>query len=158
MEVNVRLESGDKAPEFSAENQDGTPTSSADYARKKLALFFYPKAFTPGCTTEVCDFRDRHEYFTSRGYVILGVSPDEPDTLQRFKAEHSLPFDLIADPDNVIATAYGAYGMKKNYGREYMGIIRSTLLIDRNGTIEDAYYNVKATGHAERIAKVVAEQ
>lgn len=154
----MRLESGTKAPTFSGSDQTGTVRSNDEFADTKLVIFFYPKAFTPGCTTESCDFRDRHEFFISQGYTILGISPDQPEKLARFKEEHRLPYDLISDPDNTIATAFGAYGLKKNYGREYMGIIRSTFLIDRNSQIEAAYYNVKATGHAERIAKAVPEE
>ncbi len=151
----MRLQPGDQAPPFSAINQDGVERTSQGLEGTKLAMYFYPRAFTPGCTTESCDFRDRHEFFTDRGYEILGVSPDQPEKLSRFKDEHDLPFDLISDPDHTIATAYGAYGLKKNYGKEYMGIVRSTFLIDESGTIEEAFYNVKATGHAKRIAKSI---
>jgi peroxiredoxin Q/BCP len=125
-----------------------------EFRDSKLVLYFYPKAFTPGCTTESCDFAERYEAFTDRGYTIIGVSPDSPEKLAKFKAEYSLPFDLLSDPEHTIATAYGAYGIKKNYGREYMGIIRSTFLIS-DGTIEAAFYNVRAKGHADRIADVV---
>jgi len=150
----MRLEPGDTAPDFTAADQTGAVRSSDEFKDEKLVLYFYPKAFTPGCTTESCDFAERYETFTDRGYAILGVSPDAPDKLADFRTEYDLPFDLLSDPDHTIATAYGAYGMKKNYGREYMGIIRSTFLI-ANGTIESAFYNVKATGHAERIVGVV---
>ena len=150
----MRLEPGDTAPDFTAPDQTGAVRSSDEFKDAKLVLYFYPKAFTPGCTTESCDFAERYETFTDRGYAILGVSPDAPDKLAEFRTEYDLPFDLLSDPDHNIATAYGAYGMKKNYGREYMGIIRSTFLI-ANGTIESAFYNVKATGHAERIVGVV---
>ena len=150
----MRLEPGDTPPDFTAPDQTGTMRSSGEFKDAKLVLYFYPKAFTPGCTTESCDFAERYETFTERGYAILGVSPDAPDKLADFRTEYDLPFDLLSDPDHTIATAYGAYGMKKNYGREYMGIIRSTFLI-ADGTIESAFYNVKATGHAERIVGVV---
>jgi peroxiredoxin Q/BCP len=150
----MRLERGDTAPDFTAPDQTGAVRSSGEFKDAKLVLYFYPKAFTPGCTTESCDFAERYETFTDRGYAILGVSPDAPDKLADFRTEYDLPFDLLSDPDHTIATAYGAYGMKKNYGREYMGIIRSTFLI-ANGTIESAFYNVKAKGHAERIVGVV---
>ena len=150
----MRLEPGDTPPDFTAPDQTGTMRSSGEFKDAKLVLYFYPKAFTPGCTTESCDFAERYETFTERGYAILGVSPDAPDKLADFRTEYDLPFDLLSDPEHTIATAYGAYGMKKNYGREYMGIIRSTFLI-ANGTIESAFYNVKATGHAERIVGVV---
>jgi peroxiredoxin Q/BCP len=154
----MRLESGNKAPTFSAVDQEGAERTSAEFEGSKLAIYFYPKAFTPGCTTESCDFRDRYEIFAAHGYQILGVSPDRQDKLSRFKDEHRLPFDLLSDPNHEMATAFGAYGVKKNYGREYMGIIRSTFLIDGSGDIEAAFYNVKATGHAERIAKAVGAE
>lgn len=157
-EVNLKLQPGDEAPPFSALNQDGVERTNRDFKGSKLAMYFYPKAFTPGCTIESCDFRDRHEFFTDRGYKILGVSPDQTIKLARFKEEHELPFDLLSDPDHTIATAYGAYGLKKNYGKEYMGIIRSTFLIDGSGIIEEAYYNVKATGHADRIVKSIESE
>jgi peroxiredoxin Q/BCP len=149
----MRLESGDQAPPFTATDQSGVKRTSTDFRGARLAMYFYPKAFTPGCTTESCDFRDRYELFAQSDVQIIGISPDEPEKLARFKDEHDLPFDLLSDPDHTIATAYDAYGLKKNYGKEYMGIIRSTFLIDATGVIEEAYYNVRAKGHAERIAK-----
>jgi peroxiredoxin Q/BCP len=154
----MRLESGDQAPGFAGVDQNGNKRTLADFKGSKLAMYFYPKAFTPGCTTEACDFRDRYELFADSGVEILGVSPDQPEKLTKFRDEHQLPFDLISDPDNEISTAYGAYGLKKNYGREYMGVIRSTFLIDVNGVIEEAYYNVRAKGHAERIAKTLGSE
>lgn len=148
----IMLEAGDPAPTFSAPDQTGTTRTSEEFAGKKLVIYFYPKAFTPGCTTESCDFRDRHEFFAAAGYSILGVSPDTPGKLAKFKDEYDLPFDLLSDPDHTMATAFGAYGLKKNYGKEYMGIIRSTFTIDDEGTIESAWYNVRAKGHVERVA------
>ncbi|GMQ99038.1 MAG: thioredoxin-dependent thiol peroxidase [Acidimicrobiia bacterium] len=148
----MRLETGAKAPTFTAIDQTGRTRHSSDFAGQKLVVYFYPKAFTPGCTTESCDFGERHDTFTENGYTILGISPDTPKKLTEFKAEYDLPFDLLSDPDNAIATEFGAYGTKKNYGREYMGIIRSTFLIDEMGVVERAFYNVRAKGHAERIA------
>lgn len=150
----MRLEPGERAPDFTGTDQTGSVRSAHEFQDSKLVLYFYPKAFTPGCTTESCDFAERYETFTDRGYVIIGVSPDSPEKLAKFKEKYDLPFDLLSDPDHTIATAYGAYGMKKNYGREYMGIIRSTFLI-ADSTIEVAFYNVRAKGHAERIAGVV---
>jgi peroxiredoxin Q/BCP len=150
----MRLEPGDTAPGFTGTDQSGSVRHGDEFQNSKLVLYFYPKAFTPGCTTESCDFAERYETFTDQGYTILGVSPDSPEQLAKFKAEYKLPFDLLSDPDNVIATAYGAYGMKKNYGREYMGIIRSTFLITE-GSIEAAFYNVKAKGHANRIESAI---
>lgn len=150
-----RLEPGDVAPAFRAIDQTGSERSSDEFAGSKLIIYFYPRAFTPGCTTESCDFRDRYEVFADTGYRILGVSPDAPDKLAEFKAEYSLPFDLLSDPDHAMAEAFGAWGVKKNYGREYEGLIRSTILIGQDGTVEEAFYNVRAKGHAERIATSV---
>lgn len=123
-----------------------------DFAGRDLLMYFYPKAFTPGCTTEACDFRDRHETFLAAGYSIVGISPDDPEKLARFQEEYNLPFSLISDPDHSIAEAFGAWGLKKNYGREYEGLIRSTIAIDADGTVTAAWYNAKAKGHAERVA------
>ena len=154
----MRLESGDQSPPFTATDQNGVERSNADFEGTRLAMYFYPKAFTPGCTTESCDFRDRYELLAESDVQVLGVSPDEPEMLAKFKDEYGLPFDLLSDPDHTIATAYGAYGLKKNYGKEYMGIIRSTFLVDAAGLIEEAYYNVRAKGHAERIAKAASSR
>lgn len=154
-DMTIKLETGDAVPAFSGTDQEGKLRSERDFLGTKLAMYFYPKVFTPGCTTEACDFRDRHEHFLANGYQVLGVSPDDPESLAKFKTEYNLPFDLLSDPDHEIATSFGAYGLKKNYGREYVGIIRSTFLISDTGTIQQAYYNVKATGHAERIARTV---
>lgn len=151
----MQLESGSKMPDFAATDQTGALRTSDSFLGSKLVIYFYPRAFTPGCTTESCDFRDRHEFLSAQGYEIIGVSPDQPDYLEKFRVEYDLPFDLLSDPDNVMATAFGAYGPKKNYGREYMGIIRSTFLIDETGAVEQAFYNVRAKGHAERITKTV---
>lgn len=148
----MRLATGDPAPPFAGTDQAGTERTLDDFRGRKLVVYFYPRAFTPGCTTESCDFRDRYDDFQARGYEILGISPDDPDRLAAFKSEHGLPFDLVSDPTHTIAEAYGAYGEKKNYGKVYRGIIRSTFLIDENGTVEDAFYNVRAKGHADRVA------
>jgi peroxiredoxin Q/BCP len=151
----MRLEPGDQAPAFTAIDQTESERRSDEFAGSQLVVYFYPKAFTPGCTTESCDFAERYETFVEAGYTILGVSPDTPEKLAQFKKEYDLPFDLLSDPDNTIARAFGAYGLKKNYGREYEGIIRSTFLIDGDGRIEHAFYNVRAKGHAERISRTV---
>jgi peroxiredoxin Q/BCP len=152
----MRLEPGQPAPQFSGLDQDGNTTTSADFADRRVVVYFYPNAFTPGCTTEACDFRDRYQLFQDAGYAIVGVSPNEPEELARFRDEYDLPFPLISDPDHTIAEAFGAWGIKKNYGREYEGLIRSTIVIDEDGTVEAAWYNVKATGHAGRVAGSVA--
>lgn len=149
--TETRLEAGAPIPSFSGLDQTGARRSSEEFTSSKLVIYFYPKAFTPGCTAESCDFRDRYEHFEARGYTILGVSPDTPEKLTEFKAEYELPFDLLSDPDHTIASAFGAWGEKKNYGKTYLGLIRSTFVIDA-GAVESAYYNVRAKGHAERIA------
>lgn len=151
----MRLEPGDRAPDFRLLDQDGDEVSLADFAGRKLVVYFYPRAFTPGCTTEACDFRDRYETFTGTGYEIVGISPDDPEKLRRFREEHGLPFPLLSDPDHTVAEAYGAWGTKKRYGKEYEGLIRSTILVDADGNVEAAWYNVRAKGHVDRIAATV---
>lgn len=148
----MRLSTGDAAPNFSRPDNDGVTRSLSDYSDRKLVIYFYPKAFTPGCTTESCDFRDRYEVFQDAGYEILGVSPDPVDRLEAFRQKHDLPFRLLSDEDHAMAEAYGAWGTKKNYGREYQGIIRSTFVVDSDGTIEHAFYNVRAKGHVGRVS------
>jgi len=147
----MTLEPGMPAPDFSVTTDDGSTATLAGYAGRRLVIFFYPKAFTPGCTTEACDFRDRHDAFGAAGAAVLGISPDPPDRLAEFRAEHALPFPLASDPDHEVAAAYGAWGTKKNYGREYEGLIRSTFVIGPDGVVEHAWRNVRATGHAERV-------
>lgn len=147
----TRVETGDPAPTFTAIDDEGSEVSLADFAGDSLVVYFYPKAFTPGCTTESCDFRDRYEPLAAAGYRIIGVSPDSPEELAKFRAEYDLPFALLSDSDHEIAEAYGAWGTKMNYGKEYEGLIRSTIVVNADGNVEHAWYNVKATGHAERV-------
>lgn len=151
----MALEPGDQAPDFAATDHNGRAVRLADYAGKGLVLYFYPKAFTPGCTTQACDFRDRYETFSAAGYEIAGISPDTPERLADFRAEHGLPFPMLSDEDHVIARAYGAYGTKKNYGREYEGIIRSTFVIGPDGRVVEAWINVQAKGHGDRLAQLL---
>lgn len=148
-----RLEAGSKVPEFSVTDDGGRTFTAADLAGEGAVVYFYPAAFTPGCTTESCDFRDRSDGLSAAGYRVIGVSPDDQDTVARFKSEYGLTFTLLADPDHTMAAAFGAWGTKKNYGKEYEGLIRSTFVISADGTVESAHYNVKATGHAERIVR-----
>jgi peroxiredoxin Q/BCP len=152
----MRLEPGQPAPAFRGVDHNGVEVSNVDFAGQNLLIYFYPKAFTPGCTTEACDFRDRYQSFIAAGYAIIGISPDAPERLAEFHDEYRLPFTLISDPDHVIAEAFGAWGLKKNYGREYEGLIRSTVAVDAEGTVTSAWYNVRAKGHAERIERSVA--
>jgi peroxiredoxin Q/BCP len=148
----MAVSTGDPAPSFSLAADDGSIVSLADFAGSRLVVYFYPKAFTPGCTTEACDFRDRYEGIAAAGTAVVGISPDDPATLARFREEHDLPFRLLSDPDHATAAAYGAWGIKKNYGKEYEGLIRSTYVIGPDGAVEQAWRNVRAAGHAERVA------
>ncbi len=143
----------ERAPDFTLPDHEGRPVSLGDFAGKRLIVFFYPKAMTPGCTTEACDFRDRYERFLDAGFEIVGVSPDPPERNARFREKESLPFPLLSDTDHRVAEAFGAWGTKKNYGREYEGLIRSTFVVEPDGTISHAYRNVRAKGHVERLAR-----
>jgi peroxiredoxin Q/BCP len=136
---------------FSLPNQDGKTVSSEDFAGKRLVMFFYPAAMTPGCTTESCDFRDSYREFANSGYEIVGVSPDAPAKNAKFKRKEGLNFDLLSDQDKELATSLGAWGEKKMYGKTMEGLIRSTFVIGPEGEIEKAYRNVKATGHVARV-------
>jgi peroxiredoxin Q/BCP len=136
---------------FNLPNQDGEMVSSKDFAGKKLVMFFYPAAMTPGCTTESCDFRDNYQEFADAGFEIVGVSPDAPAKNAKFKEKEGLNFDLLSDQDKELATSLGAWGEKKMYGKTMEGLIRSTFVIAPDGEIEKAYRNVKATGHVARV-------
>jgi peroxiredoxin Q/BCP len=136
---------------FSLPNQDGDLVSSDDFAGRRLIMFFYPAAMTPGCTLESCDFRDSYQEFTDAGYEIVGVSPDSPARNAKFKVKEGLNFDLLSDQDKALATSLGAWGEKTLYGKKTLGLIRSTFVIGPDGEIEQAYRNVKATGHVARV-------
>ena len=151
--MSTRLEPGTKAPSFTLEDYTGQQYSLAEYAGHKVILYFYPKASTPGCTKEACDFRDNLASLKSLGYVVLGVSPDKPAALEKFTAKESLTFPLLSDADHAVALAYGAWGEKKNYGKVYEGLIRSTFVINEQGIIELAQYNVRATGHVAKLRR-----
>jgi thioredoxin-dependent peroxiredoxin len=142
---------GDKAPSFELTNQDGETVSLSGLSGHKVIVYFYPAASTPGCTTQACELRDNINSLKSGGYVVLGISPDKPGKLKKFKEKEGLNFDLLSDEDNAIQQAYGAYGKKSMYGKEYMGTIRSTLVVDEEGKISHAFYNVKAKGHIEML-------
>ncbi len=148
-----KLEAGQKAPSFSLSDKDGQTVSLSDYAGKKVILYFYPAASTPGCTTQACDFRDNMASLQAEGYTVLGVSKDDLPALQKFAEEESLGFPLLSDKDLATHHAYGAYGEKSMYGKTVTGVIRSTFVIDENGEIEHALYNVKATGHVASLRK-----
>jgi len=145
------LDVGAQAPAFSLLDQAGKTLSSSDLRGKPYVLYFYPKDDTPGCTREACDFRDEHAAFERAGITVLGVSPDSSKSHAGFATKYSLPFRLLADPDKVLATAYGTYGPKQNYGREYMGIIRSTFVVGADGRVLAAYRGVKVDGHVQKV-------
>jgi len=143
----MRLDVGQMAPAFTLPDQDGRDVSLADYSGKKVILYFYPAASTPGCTTQACDFRDSLASLAASGYVVLGISKDTLAKLKKFEAAEALTFPLLSDPELTVHNAYGTYGEKSMYGKTVMGVIRSTFVIDEAGKIEHALYNVKATGH-----------
>ncbi|WP_145941670.1 MULTISPECIES: thioredoxin-dependent thiol peroxidase [Corynebacterium] len=149
------LEIGDVAPNFTLTDDRGRQVSLSDYSGRRVIVYFYPKADTPGCTTEACDFRDSLTELNDAGVDVLGISPDSVEKLEKFRENHDLTFPLLSDPEKKALTAYGAFGEKKNYGKVVQGVIRSTFLINTDGTIGLAKYNVKATGHVARIAKDV---
>jgi peroxiredoxin Q/BCP len=151
--VSNRLDVGTNAPEFALESTDGSKVLLSDLKGQKVVLYFYPAAMTPGCSKQACDFRDSLSSLKGAGYTVVGISPDSVEKLERFKEADSLNFTLLSDPDNAVAGAYGAYGEKKNYGRTYMGIIRSTFVLDEDLVITQALYNVKATGHVARLRR-----
>jgi peroxiredoxin Q/BCP len=151
--MSVRLAAGDAAPGFSLLDAEGRTVSLGDYAGRKVIVYFYPKAQTPGCTKQACDFTDRLELLTAAGYEVLGISPDKPEKLAKFREAENLKITLLSDPDKAVLTAYGAFGEKTNYGRTVMGVIRSTFVVDEVGRIEHAFYNVKATGHVAKLIR-----
>ena len=147
------LKIGDKAPNFEAKDEKGNTIKLSDYSGKKLVVFFYPKASTPGCTVEACNLRDNYQTFLARGYDVLGVSADSAKRQQNFINKNELPFSLLADEDKAVITAFGVWGPKKFMGREYDGIHRTTFVIDENGIIEDVILKVKTKAHTEQILK-----
>lgn len=151
----ARLETGDQAPAFTLTSDTGTQVSLSDFSGKHLVIFFYPAAMTPGCTKEACDFRDSLATLRGAGYEVIGISPDKPEKLAKFVAKESLTYPLLADPDKEVLAAYGAYGEKKLYGKTVVGVIRSTIVVDPDGKVELARYNVKATGHVASLSKAL---
>jgi len=138
---------------FTLADQHGGAVSSEDFAGRRLVVFFYPKAMTPGCTGEACDFRDRYEAFDAAGYAIVGISPDPPPANAAFAQRYGLRFPLLSDPDHEVASRYGAWGTKTNYGREFEGLIRSTFVLGPDGGLEHEWRNVRAKGHVARVAR-----
>lgn len=156
--ANPILSAGDKAPEFRAALDDDSEITLAGLAGTRFILYFYPKDDTPGCTTQACDFRDNMDRVTGElGLAVYGVSPDSVKSHAKFKTKYDLPFPLISDPDKAIAQAYGVFREKKNYGRTYLGIVRSTFVVGANGHLETIYDNVRAKGHVARLIRELAK-
>jgi peroxiredoxin Q/BCP len=147
----TQLAPGDPAPEFTLPSADGTEVSLSSYRGQRVIVYFYPAAMTPGCTKQACDFRDSLSSLAAAGVAVLGISPDQPAKLAKFRDAEGLTFPLLSDPSRAVLEAYGAYGEKKLYGKVTVGVIRSTFVIDADGKVEKAQYNVKATGHVARL-------
>ena len=153
MPQTPRLEVGDKAPAFSLPDANGNTVSLADYKGRKVIVYFYPAASTPGCTKEACDFRDNLSELNDAGLDVVGISPDKPTKLAKFSDDQNLTFPLLSDPDRKVLTSWGAFGEKTMYGKTVQGVIRSTFVVDEDGTIEVASYNVRATGHVAKLRR-----
>jgi thioredoxin-dependent peroxiredoxin len=151
--MSSRLQPGDTAPAFTLPDADGKPVSLADHAGRKVVVYFYPAALTPGCTKQACDFTDNLETLAAAGYDVIGVSPDKPEKLAKFREKENLKVTLVGDPDKQVLEAYGAFGEKKLYGKVVTGVIRSTVVVDEQGAVEHAFYNVKATGHVAKLIR-----
>ena len=149
----VRLSPGDPAPDFTLPDADGKPVSLSAYRGRRVIVYCYPAALTPGCTTQAVDFTAAAGELAEAGLDIIGISPDEPEKLQRFREEEQLAITLLSDPEKTVLKAYGAYGPKKLYGKESVGVIRSTFIVDAEGRIEQAAYNVKASGHVAKLRR-----
>ncbi|MFI7578793.1 thioredoxin-dependent thiol peroxidase [Kocuria kalidii] len=149
----ARLEPGRQAPDFTLSDATGRTVSLSDHRGQRVVVYFYPKASTPGCTTQACDFRDSLARFAADGFAVVGISPDGPEALARFAEAESLDFPLLSDPDHRVAEAYGAWGEKKNYGKTYEGLVRSTVVVGPDGEVELAQYNVRATGHVAKLRR-----
>jgi peroxiredoxin Q/BCP len=151
MTANVRLAPGDPAPSFTLTDDKGDSVSLSDFSGRTLILYAYPAAMTPGCTTESCDFRDSLDALAAAGFSVVGISPDGPEKLAKFRERDGLTFPLVSDPDHTVLEAYGAWGEKNLYGKKYVGVIRSTFVIDGEGRIDKAMYNVRAKGHVAKL-------
>ncbi|MGG5252153.1 thioredoxin-dependent thiol peroxidase [Neobacillus sp. SM06] len=154
----MSIEAGMSAPDFSLPANNGETVTLSDYRGKYVVLYFYPKDMTPGCTTEACDFRDQHQEFRELDAVVLGVSPDPLDRHEKFVEKYGLPFLLLADTEHEVAEAYGVWQLKKNFGKEYMGIERTTFVIDKEGTIAKVWRKVKVKGHVDEAFHFIREQ
>ncbi|WJR35229.1 thioredoxin-dependent thiol peroxidase [Mycobacteroides immunogenum] len=156
MAETKRLEVGDKAPAFTLLDADGKKVSLSSYKGRKVIIYFYPAAMTPGCTKQACDFRDSLAQLNEAGLDVIGISPDKPEKLAKFRERDEVNFPLLSDPDKTTLTAYGAFGEKKLYGKIVEGVIRSTFVVDEKGNIEVAQYNVKATGHVAKLRRDIS--
>jgi thioredoxin-dependent peroxiredoxin len=154
--TDKRLEPGDAAPDFTLPDADGNPVQLSSFRGQRVIVYFYPAAMTPGCTTQACDFRDNLAELNGAGITVLGISPDQPAKLAKFRDKEGLTFPLLSDPDHAVLEAYGAFGEKKLYGKTVVGVIRSTFVVDADGKIETAMYGVKATGHVARLRTQLA--
>ena len=153
MPMSERLEPGDTAPEFTLLDDTGAEVALSDFLGRKVIVYFYPAAMTPGCTTQACDFTDSLSSLQAAGYDVLGISPDSPTKLAKFRERDGLTITLLSDADRSVMNAYGAFGEKKLYGKTVEGVIRSTFVVDEDGKVELARYNVKATGHVAKLRK-----
>ena len=149
------LQEGDKAPDFELNDTHGNPVKFSDFRGRKVVLYFYPKDNTPGCTVEACEFRDEASAYDEREAVVLGVSPDGQQAHEKFSAKFNLPFALLSDTEKSVATSYGVWGEKKRYGRTYMGIHRTTFLIDADGRIAKVFRNVRPKGHSQQVLEAI---
>ncbi|MDF1606426.1 thioredoxin-dependent thiol peroxidase [Nocardioides sp. YIM 152315] len=151
--MTERLSPGDTAPEFTLTDDSGAEVALGDFLGRKVIVYFYPAAMTPGCTKQACDFTDTLDSFRTEGYEVVGISPDKPEKLAKFRARDGLTITLLSDPDKTVLKEYGAYGEKKLYGKTVEGVIRSTVVVDEDGKVFLAQYNVKATGHVAKLRK-----
>jgi peroxiredoxin Q/BCP len=151
--MSERLQPGDVAPAFTLPDADGNEVSLADHKGRKVIVYFYPAALTPGCTKQACDFTDNLDVLAGAGYDVIGISPDKPEKLAKFREKENLKVTLLGDMEKTVLQAYGAFGEKMNYGKTYVGVIRSTIIVDEEGKVAQALYNVRATGHVAKIIK-----
>ncbi|MGI8879373.1 MAG: thioredoxin-dependent thiol peroxidase [Jatrophihabitans sp.] len=151
--MSERLAAADVAPDFTLPDDTGSSVTLADFRGERVIVYFYPAAMTPGCTKQACDFRDNFRQFSNAGLKVVGVSPDQPAKLAKFREKEQLTFPLLSDPDHAVLEAYGAWGEKTLYGKKVTGVIRSTIVVGADGRVEKAMYNVKATGHVDKLIR-----
>ncbi len=151
--MSTRLQPSDKAPEFSLTNDEGKTVSLADFRGRRVIVYFYPAAMTPGCAKQACDFSDSLDRLHAEGFEVIGISPDKPEKLAKFRERDSLTITLLSDPDKATLNEWGAFGEKKLYGKVVEGVIRSTFVVDADGFVEVAQYNVRATGHVAKLRR-----